>query len=70
MELWRVRDVEFTQSLVDRIMGVACLTVTAHDGSSPVLQIRGVPGDRAVYDRLMSALMLARQQRGVMNLNP
>jgi uncharacterized membrane protein YdbT with pleckstrin-like domain len=70
LELWRVRDVEFTQSLVDRIMGVACLTVTAHDGSSPVLQIRGVPGDRAVYDRLMSALMLARQQRGVMNLNP
>ncbi len=70
LELWRVRDVEFTQSLIDRIAGVACLTVTAHDGSSPVLQVRGVPGDRAVYDRLMNALMLARQQRGVMNLNP
>jgi hypothetical protein len=51
-------------------VGVACITVPAHDGSSPVLEIRGAPGDRAVYDRLMSAVMLARQQRGVMNLNP
>jgi membrane protein YdbS with pleckstrin-like domain len=70
LELWRVRDVEFTQSLIDRLAGVACITVTAHDGSSPVLELRGVPGDRVVYDRLMAALMVARQQRGVMNLNP
>jgi membrane protein YdbS with pleckstrin-like domain len=70
LELWRVRDVEFHQSLVDRIVGVSSLSITAHDGSSPVLQVRGAPGGRAVYDRLMSALMIARQQRGVMNLNP
>jgi membrane protein YdbS with pleckstrin-like domain len=70
LELWRIRDIAFRQSLIDRMMGVSCLSITAHDGSSPVLEIRGAPGDRAVYDRLMSALMLARQQRGVMNLNP
>jgi uncharacterized membrane protein YdbT with pleckstrin-like domain len=70
LELWRVRDVEFTQSLVERMAGVARLTVTAHDGSLPVLEVRGVPGDRAVYDRLMNALMLARQQRGIVNVNP
>lgn len=70
LELWRVRDVEYSQSLIDRMAGVSCLSITAHDGSSPVLQIRGAPGDRAVYDRLMTALMQARQQRGVMNINP
>jgi uncharacterized membrane protein YdbT with pleckstrin-like domain len=70
LELWRIRDVEFRQSLIDRLVGVSCLSITAHDGTSPVLQVRGAPGDRAVYDRLMSALMLARQQRGVMNLSP
>ncbi|HEV7957977.1 MAG TPA: PH domain-containing protein [Acidimicrobiales bacterium] len=70
LELWRVRDVEFSQSLVDRMAGVSCLSITAHDGSSPILRIRGAPGNRAVYDRLMSALMQARQQRGVMNINP
>ena len=70
LELWRVRDVEYRQSLVDRMAGVACIFVTAHDGSQPALEIRGIPGDRAIYDKLMAAVMDARQQRGVMNLNP
>jgi uncharacterized membrane protein YdbT with pleckstrin-like domain len=70
LELWRVRDVEFRQSLIERIAGVARILVTAHDGSSPTIEIRGVPGDRTIYDRLMAAVMDARQQRGVMNLNP
>ena len=70
LELWRVRDVELQQSLLDRLVGVSSLYVTAHDGGSPVLEVRGVPGDRAIYDRLMAAVMEARQQRGVMNLNP
>jgi uncharacterized membrane protein YdbT with pleckstrin-like domain len=70
LELWRVRDVEFRQSFMDRIAGVSSLVVTAHDGSLPVLEVRGAPGDRSIYDRLMSSVMQARQQRGVMNINP
>jgi uncharacterized membrane protein YdbT with pleckstrin-like domain len=70
LELWRVRDVELRQSLLDRLLGVSSLVVTAHDAHSPVLEVRGLPGDRAIYDRLMTAVMQARQQRGVMNLNP
>jgi len=69
LELWRVRDVEFRQSLMDRLVGVSCITVTAHDEGYPALDVRGVPGDRSIYDRLMAAVMQARQQRGVMNLN-
>jgi len=70
LELWRVRDVEFRQSLVDRMVGVSSIVITAHDPALPAIEVRGSPGDRAVYDRLMSALMTARQQRGVMNLGP
>ena len=70
LELWRVRDVEFRQSVIDRLLGVSSIFITAHDGSFPALEIRGVPGDRSIYDRLMTAVMQARQQRGVMNLNP
>jgi hypothetical protein len=29
-----------------------------------------LPADRAIYDRLMTAVMQARQQRGVLNVNP
>jgi membrane protein YdbS with pleckstrin-like domain len=70
LELWRVKDAEFRQTLMDRMFGVSCIVVTAHDGALPVMEIRGVPGDRAIYDKLMAAVMDARQQRGVMNLNP
>jgi uncharacterized membrane protein YdbT with pleckstrin-like domain len=70
LELWRVRDVEFSQSLMDRLVGVSCITVTAHDDGYPTLDVRGVPGGRPIYDRLMAAVMQARQQRGVLNLNP
>src|SRR5215472_7846973 len=64
LELWRVRDVELRQSLMDRMVGVSSLLVTAHDDSQALLEVRGVPGGRAVYDRLMTAVMNARQQRG------
>jgi membrane protein YdbS with pleckstrin-like domain len=70
LELWRVRDVEFRQSLMDRLAGVSSISVTAHDGSYPVLNVRGLPADRAIYDRLMNAVMQARQQRGVLNVSP
>jgi uncharacterized membrane protein YdbT with pleckstrin-like domain len=70
LELWRVRDVEFRQSFMDRMTGVSRIAVTAHDGSFPALDVVGVPGDRAIYDRLMTAVMAARQLRGVLNLNP
>jgi len=70
LELWRVRDVELRQSLLDRLVGVSSLFITAHDAGSPVIEVRGVPGDRTIYDRLMAAVMQARQQRGIMNLNP
>ncbi|MGO9834028.1 MAG: PH domain-containing protein [Polyangiaceae bacterium] len=70
LELWRVRDVELRQSPMDRLVGVSCITVTAHDDGYPALNLRGVPGNRSIYDRLMAAVMQARQQRGVMNLNP
>jgi uncharacterized membrane protein YdbT with pleckstrin-like domain len=70
LELWRIRDVEFRQSIIDRMAGISSLLIMAHDDASPVIEVRGTPGDRSVYDRLMTAVMQARQQRGVMNLNP
>jgi uncharacterized membrane protein YdbT with pleckstrin-like domain len=70
LELWRIRDVEFRQTLGDRLAGVSSISVTAHDGSYPVVDVRGLPADRTIYDRLMNAVMVARQQRGVLNVSP
>jgi membrane protein YdbS with pleckstrin-like domain len=69
LELWRVKDVEFQQGFWDRIAGVSSIVVTANDQRDPTIAIRGLPGDRGVYDKLSNAVMAARQQRGVLNLN-
>jgi len=69
VELWRVRDVQYRQSLWERIFGVSSLVITSEDSASPLLELRGLPASRAAYDALMSAVMAARQQRGVVNLN-
>jgi len=69
VELWRVRDVQYRQSLWERIFGVSSLVISSDDSASPLLELRGLPSSRATYDALMAAVMAARQQRGVMNLN-
>lgn len=69
VELWRVKDLEFRQNLLDRLAGASRIVVIAHDDRSPVLELRGLPPDRSVYDQLMRGVMEARQLRGVMNLN-
>jgi membrane protein YdbS with pleckstrin-like domain len=69
LELWRIKDVEFQQGLWERISGVSTIVITANDDKDPVVEIRGVPGGRSIYDQLSNAVMSARQQRGVMNLN-
>ncbi len=68
LELWRVKDLEFRQGLWDRLVGVSTIVVTAHDEKDPVVEIRGLPSDRSIYDQLSNAIMTARQQRGVMNV--
>ncbi len=70
LELWKVQDVELRQTALQRMLDVATLTLRAHDVEEPALVIFGAPGSRDVYDRLMTAVMAARQQRGVLNLNP
>jgi membrane protein YdbS with pleckstrin-like domain len=70
LELWKVQDVELQQTILQRMLGVATLIVKAHDVEEPALRILGLPGSRDIYDRVMTAVMAARQQRGVLNLNP
>jgi len=70
VELWRVKDVEFRQSLGERVFGVSSIVVTSQDERAPRIELRALPGDRAVYDQLMKGVMEARQQRGVMSVAP
>ncbi|MFO0631949.1 MAG: PH domain-containing protein [Nannocystaceae bacterium] len=68
LELWRVLDVKYNQSLWDRIMGVARVTVMSTDQSTPELPLYGLPNSRELFERLRDAVQLARHSNRPMEL--
>jgi len=51
-EINRVHDVQFNQSILDRIVGVGTITLHSSDATSPTLQLRSLPEPRKLYDML------------------
>jgi membrane protein YdbS with pleckstrin-like domain len=68
LQLWRVRDVVFEQSLPQRMLGVASLRLVVHDDTSPKLLLAGLTNGRAVFEEVKLAIDLARQSRNVVGL--
>jgi uncharacterized membrane protein YdbT with pleckstrin-like domain len=65
MPLWRVLDIEFQQSFMDRILGIATINLVTKDPTTPRLSMRGLPASREIFDRLKDACEAARQSRVV-----
>lgn len=65
VQLWRVQDIDFRQSFIDRVFNVANIHVTTTDKSTPELNLRGLPASREVFEKLKDAADLARQHRVV-----
>jgi membrane protein YdbS with pleckstrin-like domain len=63
LQLWRVRDLDFRQSLTERLLGIACIHVFTTDVTDPDLVLKGLPASREIFDQLKNAAELARQQR-------
>jgi len=68
VQLWRVRDIDFEQSVSERLLGIARLRILSHDALQPELLLRGMPGNRAVFDQLRDAIAIARQSRNVVGV--
>jgi hypothetical protein len=61
LELWRVLDVGFRQSLVDRFFGNARITLVGTDQSDPELMLHGMPDPRKLFESLRDAVQEARR---------
>ena len=61
IDIWRVRHVEYFQTLADRLAGVSRLHLYVQDGTEPEVVIVGLPASREVYDKVAAAAQLARQ---------
>jgi Bacterial PH domain len=70
LELWHVEDLHFHQSLLDRIMGVGTIHITARDETVPELFIRGVPNPRPLFETLKQRVIAVKRARGVIKVDP
>lgn len=68
LELWRVLDVRYNQSLVDRIFGNAKITLVGTDQSDPELVMHGLPKHRQLFEQLRDAVQAARHTSRPMEL--
>jgi uncharacterized membrane protein YdbT with pleckstrin-like domain len=68
LQLWKVRDIEFEQTLLDRILNVARIKVYTHDVTNPQLLLSGMPESREVFEKLKDSIELARQSRNVVGV--
>jgi hypothetical protein len=63
-----VRDVEFQQSLGERVLGIARIYVLANDRTDPKLVLVGLTDSRAVFERVKEAADISRQNRNVIGM--
>lgn len=68
LELWRVKDIQFRQSLVQRMLSVGDIVLVTSDATNPSVELRGIPAPRALYDALRDAVDKVRQGRGVLGI--
>lgn len=68
LELWRVLDVRYSQTLFDRLTGNGRVLLVGTDKSDPELLLYGLPGHRKLFEQLRDAVQAARQTSRPMEL--
>jgi membrane protein YdbS with pleckstrin-like domain len=69
LELWHVEDIQYHQSLMDRIMGVGDIKVISHDDTTPQLLLKGIPNPRPLFETLKQRVIAVKRQRGVIKMD-
>jgi membrane protein YdbS with pleckstrin-like domain len=65
VQLWRVRDVTYKQSLIDRILSIAHIQVVTSDATNPSFEIVGMPASRKLFEQLRDSIEIQRQAKNV-----
>lgn len=69
LDLARVKDVELTQSLLQRIVRTGTLEIFSSDQTDGVMRIEELPNPRPIYEKLRDAILAVSQRRGVIPLD-
>lgn len=69
LDLARVKDVELSQSLMQRALNIGTIAVFSTDRLNPLLVIEALPNPRPIYEKLRDAVIAVAQKRGVIPMN-
>jgi membrane protein YdbS with pleckstrin-like domain len=68
LELWRCRDVQYRQSLLDRILRIAHIDIFTTDVTTPNVCIVGLPASRELFENIRDNIEIQRQSRNVVGM--
>jgi hypothetical protein len=69
LELWHVEDINFHQSILDRLLDTGTITILSHDETTPQLILRGIPNPRPLFETLKQRVIAVKRQRGVVKMD-
>lgn len=64
-ELIRIQDIDLSQGVHERVMGIGDVTIRGHDASAPEVVLRNVKSPEVVYETLRKAWLEARKRHGL-----
>ncbi len=68
LELWRCRDIQYRQSLSDRILRIAHIDIFTTDVTTPNVCILGLPASRELFENIRDAIEIQKQSRNVVGM--
>ncbi len=69
LDLARVKDVQLTQSIVDRMANIGTIEVFSTDRTDPAMYVEALPNAKPVYEKLRDAVIEISQRRGIVPMN-
>lgn len=62
VELIRIQDIDYKQSLSERMLNLGDINIRSHDPSNPAIQLKNIKDPDAVYEILRRAVLAARKR--------
>ena len=69
VELYRVKDSQFTQSFFERLLGLGTITLRTTQDSAPLVVMAGMGGPEALWNQIRGLVEARRDAKGVRELD-
>jgi len=68
IDMWRVQDIDFNQSFIQRLIGLGRVHIETSDKDIPIVDLGPIKGARDLYNKLKKAELDADHRQGVVHI--